>query len=212
MDNFKVIDEVAVMNRLVPAVQRAAKEIGEKINEAYKTSIKQFYTSYIPSMYSRTSSLYKAARGVGGNNKYWLQTDYAIFKHGAIKYRCGIKVSSEFMPSDVYYKTDEDGKPKEHGWPNSMLTTEYIFDRSFNKGIHGFTHYNIRPKREVGKTYASKYYEGRTFVHKQSKIKVPPKVTPPRKTMSEEFQKINNKAYVDSVLKKYVKPVLDSLL
>jgi len=160
------------------AFRLSAVEIGNKVASLYKTAIQNFYSSWSPNPgrfgYDRTNSLYLAGMGVGGRNVNYLHIGKLF------AYDCGINVGPEFYEGNPYAVKDTN-----HGWPNSVLTNDFIFPRAFDKGIHGFTSFEVyncasgwRPK------------------------KIPKKSEPPRRILNRLFKEVDNEDYVFDVLEK----------
>lgn len=166
----EIIELKNIEINLNTAVQHAAKEIGEEIQDIYETAITKFYGSYSPRMYKRTYSLYEGAKGVGG---------YGVFQKRISKYNydCGITVDPSNYSSDPYVKDPPHGLE---------MTVENVFERSFAKGIHGFT------SKERSKMNADKR-KGDYGYLKQAPKKLSP---PPLNNMNLKFKQIDNFNYV----------------
>lgn len=135
----KIFDVEKLKKNLDKALRIVAEETGEKIQVAYVSTIQAFYGEYGPASYDRTYSTFKASSGYGGK---------PVFKKtGEMMYESGITLNPGFM-GDPYRK--------KHGWDPSA---DFIFDRTFNKGIHGFTIGEVRI-RNKGKTGVDRWVPG----------------------------------------------------
>lgn len=205
----KIIDVDEIKKRLDAAIQVVGEEIGRDIQIAYDRAIESFYNDYSPVWYDRTYSTYLASSYVGGGKPYYKKT-------GNMSCEAGITVDSSFM-----------GEPYNvgnHGWAkNGKATASFIFDRTFNKGIHGFTSGDKNKKNKTLSEYRwvpgnnafsgynfggyidMQYAEelgimGRSsFVRngqRAGKQTVPTKSSPPKVKMNKEFRNI--KKSIDS--------------
>lgn len=161
------------------AVRRAAIEIGEKIQDEYENTITQFYMAYDPIMYDRTDSLYKGSKGVGGIGKYYKQ----LSKNN---YECGINVGAENYSGNPYVK------PYPHGLE---MDPSIVFPNAWDKGMHGFSSYNVRQQHK-GKKKGDKSY--------WSVKHTPPRTAKPKSKMNKAFKKYDNAGYVFGVIEKYL--------
>lgn len=140
----KIIDVDKIKKRLDAAIQIVGMEVGEEIQNAYVTAIQLFYGEYGPASYDRTFSTFKASSAYGGKPPYK--------KTGEMMCEAGIKVDPSLM-----------GEPYNvgnHGWAGKgIATASFIFDRTFNKGIHGFTIGEVR-KHNKGRTGTKRWVPG----------------------------------------------------
>lgn len=154
------------------ALGKAAREIGEKIQDQYESAITKFYMSYSPKVYDRTYSLYEGAIGIGGRGVY-------VKKSGKYGYDCGIDVGPENYSYDPYIKDPLHGK---------QMSVGEVFPQAWEKGVHGFTTGTVA---KVHKTQ-SKDTKWWSIKHKN----VPPKSQPPIRIMDASFKDIDNAEYV----------------
>ena len=135
MPRSKIIDVDEILLKFENAIQETGKELADEISMIYVKAIRSFYRSYSPRSYSRTYSSYLATSNVAGIPSY----------KRINKYSCdaGITVDSKYM-----------GEPyqKKHGWNPSA---EFIFDRTWNKGIHGFTNKEVAAKKKYNRFMTS---------------------------------------------------------
>lgn len=120
------------------AVEEMAHEVLWQIENIYETAIDRFYADYNPLYYSRTGATYVASSGY-----YDLFSPQNIMG-GDGNWTAGIKVNSQLIPSGTY-RAD----------PN------WVFARTFNKGIHGISYGKIFGK-DRNKTYTrmkGKFYK-----------------------------------------------------
>lgn len=187
-----ILDDITV--NINTAVKKAAEEIGLKLADAYKYTAQWFYKDYdgtgnndysrslrkysgFVGSYDRTYSLFTALEGVAGKGKY----------HKQIKknyYKCGIRVGSEFMDGDPYIG--------QHHAKSMMgvVTAQWVFDRFFDKGIHGYTaaEYHALNRRH---NYTLNWPE----INKMSPS--------PQKMMKDKYKEITRDVY--SYIEKYIK-------
>lgn len=111
------------------AVEEMAQEVLFRIENIYETAIDRFYADYNPLYYNRTYSTYLASSGY--DNLFSPQNI-----HGSgNQWTAGITVGPANIP----------GKPY-------RADTDWVFDRTFNKGIHG-----IRAGKAFGKSFDKKF-------------------------------------------------------
>ena len=204
MADTKIIDVETIKRRVMPALGRAATELGKEIYQEYVIAINKFYDSYTPEnghpyRYKRTYSTYLAAWGVGGKSVYAKPNVTTFVSSGYISYEAGIIVDPSNIPGNPYFKD------KPHGWGEDKLTNENIFPRTFDQGIHGFSE---------GQTYHWQNGEhtredGTVVKHQASKPSAPPlKVPPPRVDMNKAFEKIASEGHIRQIIDKYVGPII----
>lgn len=173
-------------------LQEFAEDVAFNIEKAYESVIDMFYADYGPNngdpwFYDRTYSTYQASSGYdqifSSNN----------IQHYGNSYFSGIGVSSSNIPGDPYkaYK-------------------EWVFNRTFYKGIHGISSVDVREKNEQ---IRQKYKRQRALMrklkkkHKGLKIdsrmqglikNIPKNMNPaPKKVMDRQFKKITKKSNMD---------------
>lgn len=121
------------------ALKQTAIELNYMIEEIYERAIDAFYDSYNPKYYDRTLSTYKASDLWENPTK---QQNPIPMGEGFI---AGIEVSSDNIPGHPYNKSPKD-KPNK---------TEWVFNRTYVKGIHGVS---MIERRNWGKNnYWDKY-------------------------------------------------------
>ena len=112
----------AIVNQITAIAKEATKEIAEEVTVrleiGYEKCIEEFYKDYRnPRYYDRTYSTFYASTGFG---------DMAIWKRCVKKnnrgYISGIIVDSSNITEEPY-----------------RAETEWVFERTFNEGIHGMT-------------------------------------------------------------------------
>lgn len=149
------------------AVNNTASELSFEIETAYEHAIDRFYNDYPDEdlvSYDRTYSTYEASNRY--NDKSY---GYAIkrnTKTNELFYFAGIEVNSNFIKGEPYdYPTD------------------YVFERTYNEGIHGLTPEEVQ-----------------SFRPGSSWSKDPMKPSP-RELMREDFAKIANDKHIDKILR-----------
>lgn len=103
-----------VKRRAKIAARKTAKKVTADIQKMYKETVTEFYDHYDPSSYKRTFSTYEGSDGYGKENFDPIEV--------GDDYLAGIEVSPSNIEGDPY-EADKD----------------YVFERTFVKGIHGFT-------------------------------------------------------------------------
>lgn len=183
-----------IKKRFNIVLQEFAEDVAFNIEKAYESVIDMFYADYGPNngepwFYERTYSTYQASSGYdqifSPNN----------IQHYGDSYFSGIGVSSSNIPSNPYnaYK-------------------EWVFNRTFYKGIHGISSADVRGKNEQ---IRQKYKRQRQLMrmlkkkHKGLKIdskmqglikNVPKNMHPaPKKVMDKQFKQITKKANMDKM-------------
>lgn len=138
-------------------IDNSIKEILYQTEKKYEEVIQDFYDDYSPHIYNRTEATFEASSGY--HNLYSSKNIEPI-KGG---YKVGINVSSDNIPENPY-EADKD----------------WVFERTFGKGIHGYTRAELVDFRNKAKAKAQK--EGRNFVYpwkfidgEQDPLKPPPK-------------------------------------
>lgn len=198
------IDLKTFKRDLDTACRHVAKEVGEEIQLEYSKQIRWFYEDYSPSSYKRTYSLWTASSGYG-HKQTWGRNKY-------MSYWGGITVDSSQISGDPYRK------PYLHGWntgdvgssdfkrsreeresikresrgssPHWRVPTAEIFERSFLKGIHGFTRgYTVYSTWKRGKKKGDSSVQ--TILNKPIKIPSIKKMSPsPERGMRDYWKKI----------------------
>ena len=191
-------------NKLNVTVQTMAAELSFQIESAYENAISLFYADYPdPLVYQRTYSTFLASNGY--NDPF---SPNNLYKTGDI-WTAGIQVDHSFIPGNPY-KADKD----------------WVFDRTFNKGIHGINIRTVRHrnatlwKKDKQKRLLAKYFSKLNKNQKKIKVKtkglIPLRQTlgtlsvqnlaipknmkhPPRKIMNKSFKEITNKRSMDNL-------------
>lgn len=194
-----IIDIGAIIAEVDSAIGKAAKEVGDKIQKAYNESVDDFYDSYQPSSYIRTLSTYKGSSAARGHRTHR--------KLGSMRHEAGITVDASYIGGNPYTK-----HPK-HGWDPSV---DFIFNRTFFEGIHGFNRGTIikrnkrlpydfiGPRQEpwvVG--YNNSYSTAIRFALNQKiGYNTPTNSTPPDKLLTARVNDIDSE--VDAIVDKYL--------
>lgn len=188
----QIIDVDKIKKNLDNAIQETGKEVSEEIKRSFVSAVRDFYAAYKPLSYSRTYSTYEASSSASGIPSYK--------RTGECSCEAGIVVDSKYM-GEPYHKN--------HGWDPSA---SFIFDRTWNKGIHGFNKktvsdankaldgYRWVPGNNVkydfaypGLDVSPSDLNGSSFVkngQRYSRKNIPTNSKPPKKTMNEEFKEI----------------------
>ena len=120
MKNGNPIEDIRIdiENRFNMAVADMASQVTEQIETAYEGIIQSFYDDYTPRWYDRTYSTYEASDHIDD-----------MFKTVPIEngFEAGINVDPSFI-SGKPYRAD----------------TEWVFDRTFGKGIHGYFKWEMK--------------------------------------------------------------------
>lgn len=95
-----------------------AKKAGEEIQEAYKSSISNFYESYNNTSYVRTFSLFTGSSAYGGRP--------TCQKLGQMRYSCGIVASPAYYDGNPYAKSQ-----------GIFVTPQLVWKSAFSGGMHG---------------------------------------------------------------------------
>lgn len=176
--------EKVVLEQYEEAVKNTANQIGREIRKDYIDSIQAFYDDYTPKRYIRTWNTYLASNAAKDARK-------SVQKKGKA-YICGISVSSSFM-KDAY-----------------RADTDWVFERTYAKGIHGFTSDYINRVRNWYKDpRGSDTAKPNKWVHAWGtygniNVKAPRKmVPPPNKLMNDKFKKYNE-SYIFDVFVNYL--------
>ena len=149
--------------RMRNALKKTADEVSYMIQEAYTSSIDAFYDSYDPRWYDRTGATYEAS-------DYHDTNGIISVGSGGDSYEVGIRVDPSRMGAP--YKKN----------------TAWVFDRTFNQGIHGITDGYFAGA--VYGQFKSKYVGYGTDLGSYA---IPPITTPPASLMDEKFQDIQGK-------------------
>lgn len=142
--------ETKINKALDNALKKMSSDISEEISSEYISVIQDFYIDYKPKYYRRKFNLYHGwgyISGVDKNKKYKYEDGFYI---------SGINVSSDFLEDDAYFsqyykKTTYTPSASEYaaailkgeipsGIKQELTNVEndWVFDRAFFKGIHGF--------------------------------------------------------------------------
>lgn len=183
MDNISLLEK-EINDIFNQAINDTAEDILVEVEQAYENVIETFYKSY-PTKRKRTYSLYKASSGYENlftpNNMYY-ENGIPII---------GIDVHSSFIPGTPY-RADVNGN-------------EWVFDRSFEQGIHGFTEAEV--KIWTKKNHINRHGEKSKFLKPK---KIPTQMSPaPRKLMDDKFYKeISNQKHLDDIFNKNLSKLL----
>lgn len=157
MAKQKTFDIDAFEKRFDSALESVAIVVGEEIEAAFERAIVEFYSSYHQTVYERTESLFKLSSGYpkGANLPLWK-------KKGKLSYEAGIDVKPKYVPGNPYKKIPPHGL---------NVDTEWVFDVSYMKGIHGFNIRNVRTTKKKWKPgYSNKRKE---FTNLFSEFRIP---------------------------------------
>ena len=190
IDKFKQ----QIMENFYNALEEMAQVISEQVQEAYTEVIDDFYNfaafpykgkygidyTNTPNSYNRTFSLYRASSGY--HDLYSSVWNYGDYVEG------GIEVAPENIGYNPY-----------------RADTDWVFNRSFFEGIHGFY-----SKSKTGKNWLIKKYRNK-FRKKGSKemgfsFVAPLKNKPiPKEFMDKKFKKITTKKALDQLFEETIK-------
>lgn len=124
-------DEVNTKSNV--ALVKTALRLGKEIHQDFRTAILYFYSDYSPKVYSRTHSLFKLEKGVGGRTKY-----FRVIGNNSCEF--GVEVDASHIPGNPYKKK------KPHGW---NFGPQDAFDYAYLRGIHGFSVSFVRNHDEL---------------------------------------------------------------
>ena len=194
------------------AIVNAANEISFQIESAFENAISLFYSNYDPIVYNRTYSTFLASSGY--EDPFSSEN---VYLSGNLWF-AGITVGDPNIPGDPY-----------------RASKDWVFDRTFNKGIHGI---NIKTVRHRNSTLFNKDRQKRILAayfsklnKNQQKIKVHTKgiiplrqtlgtitvqntsipknmVPPPRKLLDREFKKITKRQNLDKIFNDQLKNII----
>lgn len=179
---------------LQEAVEKTAEDILTEIETAYENVIQEFYNDYTPKnggpiWYKRTGASFY------GSNAYDTLINPSTLYLQGDTYITGIDVHSQFVENNPYgvnpYRAD-------------VNSPSWVFDRTFNEGIHGFT------AAEVD-IWSSKKHINRH--KKKSRFRKPKNIphqmrTPPKQLMDEKFKDISSQKHLDEIFNKNVTKLL----
>lgn len=126
-----IIDVDKIDNVFKQSSKEFAEELLFTIQSIYETAIDRFYNDYNPLYYNRTFSTYEASSGA---NDLFSSRNYR-FSEQMNSFLVGIEVSPLFINRKPY-----------------RADTGWVFDRTFNQGIHG-----IRAGKAFGKSFEKKF-------------------------------------------------------
>lgn len=112
------IDINKIKSQVSKQLNQIATQAGQKIQQAYKSSVSQFYGSWQPSMYLRTYSLFTGSSAYNGRPTHQ--------KLGEMRYSCGIVASPSYYQGNPYSSSSTMG-----------VTPQLVWDSAFMSGIHG---------------------------------------------------------------------------
>lgn len=158
--------EKSLRKMLNQGVKAFCNQVLDEITEAYSSSIDRFYADYSPRSYGRTGGLFKGSDVARGESSGITPTGNG--------YQVGIHVSANYKSS---YRAD----------------TEWVFNRAFSEGIHGFTRNQAidwnRRNRDRGNSFRLPVNDAPT------KMKPAPQIL-----MNKDFRKISSSANLDSLV------------
>ena len=181
------------------AVQEFTHEVLWTIENMYETAIEAFYNDYTPLYYQRTGSTW-----YGSSGAETLFSSQNIKRVGENIWDVGIEVDPSFIPGEPY-----------------RANTDWVFARTFNKGIHGIYRGKVWGKKDKPKTYTKtvgkkvfetiygqsvngtsvvkkkkKYYEGNVRVVQSVMHNMNPT---PRGMIGREFKEFKKKSNLDKM-------------
>lgn len=148
------------MKDLEKATIQTAKQLTTEIETAFESCVKKFYSSYSPVWYRRTLSTYQASDHYGGKGKG--------YKKSGKRVQCGINIDSSRLGNPYRAETD------------------WVFTRTFEKGIHGYTVSEARAWNKIGTNH---FYTPAGLRKSNS----------PRVMMDKEYNRISGKDHVMSL-------------
>lgn len=158
--------EKSLRKMLNRGVKAFCNQILDEITEAYSSAIDKFYADYSPRYYGRTGGLFKGSDVARGDSSGITPTGNG--------YQVGIHVSPNYGNP---YRAD----------------TEWVFNRAFSEGIHGFTRNQAIDWNKRNKERGSNF--------KLSVANAPVKMKPsPQILMNKDFRKISSSAHLDSLV------------
>ena len=123
-----------IIKQYESAIKQVAEEVSFQVESAYESVIDMFYNDYTPRWYERTGSTYRASDHVDDMSK--------ITKVGD-EYLSGIIVDSENINGNPY-----------------RADTDWVFERTFVRGIHGFT---AHEGRRFAQKMRQRFKEGKSI-------------------------------------------------
>lgn len=160
-----------------------AAEMNFQVQLAYDTVISRFYNEYTPKVYERTESTRKAS-------DKWDN----IFGYTPVgdDFEYGIKVGAENIP-------DIDGHQP------YRADTDWVFNRTFEEGIHGY--FKVEAQDWANKRLQEAIFDGKKLSAKEMRRleklinSAPPFYRSPREGMDKLFNKITGQRYMDKIYK-----------
>lgn len=169
MNNKYGIDD-EIYNAYLKATEEVAKDLGDQIETEYERAIAKFYQSYRPNSYVRGHYLRWASSGYKKNKHYYK-------KANTFGFVAGIYVDSGLIRE--VYKND----PK-----RPHITNEWIFNRAFSLGIHGFNAEDV-----------AIHNSAKDLTHEWHPATTPPTMkTPPEQILDKKFASIGSLRNINS--------------
>lgn len=162
--------EKSLRRILNQGVRAFCDQILDQIVEAYSTAIERFYADYRPYKYARTGSLFKGSDVARG--------DSTGIKKTGNGYQVGIIVSADY------------------GNPYRANDAEWVFERAFSKGIHGWTRNQAIEWNARWRQQGNSFRLPVNVFHGQKRISKPS----PQTLMNKSFRKISSKSHLDSLV------------
>lgn len=166
------------------AAEEVASEVTFQVELAYEKAISKFYNDYDPERYERTLSTIKAS------NRWDDIFGYTPTKD---RFIAGIEVGSENIPNIFEGPDDEEGHQPYRD------PTDWVFERTYEKGIHGYT---ILEARRYADKKRKKYVLSKRAKNRLTNyINAAPPITspPPKEIMEKLFSKIDKQQYIDKI-------------
>lgn len=113
-----------ILDATMLSTRELADTIHTEIKMAFKSVIDDFYSSYNPKIYYRTHSTYRAS-----NSDKLIEPEY---KRGV--FYPGISIGDDFITGSPYRNSQ------------GSVDTEWVFNRTWYKGIHGFIEDELKDK------------------------------------------------------------------
>lgn len=172
--------------KLKAVARETAKEVQSLIEAEYVSTILEFYNDYQPRSYHRTEYTFYGSNKYDGPARHARNTVPA-YKDGFIG---GISVSADYIPENPY-----------------RADTEWVFNRTFEKGIHGYTRNEMlkRFHKLVSKNKKQRTYQKFTFTYQEEKQTV---LKPsPEKRLEKKVRKLATNKTIDNIVDKKIEDI-----
>lgn len=138
-----------ILDATMLSTRELADTIHTEIKMAFKSVIDDFYSSYNPKIYYRTRSTYRAS-----NSDKLIEPEY---KRGV--FYPGISIGDDFITGSPYRNS--------HG----SVDTEWVFNRTWYKGIHGFISEELKEQDYYDENYKpikGTYSKSNVYKHRRT--------------------------------------------